>query len=53
VGAAVSFRKILIASRGDNRSAAEVAAKGHADAIGVSRSQTAWHAQRAAIEPRT
>jgi len=49
----VSFEKLLVANRGDNRSAAEVAAKGHVGIADVSRSQIAWHAQRAAIEPRT
>jgi hypothetical protein len=48
----VTFGKLLIANRGDNRSAAQVAAQGHVGAADVSRSQTAWHAQRAAIEPR-
>jgi len=33
------FHKILIANRGDSRSAAEAAAKGHVDAGDVGRSQ--------------
>jgi hypothetical protein len=45
-------RKLLIANRGDSRRAAAAAAKGHIGNADVSRSQTAWRAKRAAIEPR-
>jgi hypothetical protein len=53
VDAAVSFAKILIANRGDNRSAAQVAAKAHVGVAGVTRSHIAWHVKHAAIEPRS
>jgi len=52
VGPAVSFSKILIANRGDNRSAAEVAAKAQLGAAELGRSQNAKRAQHAAVEPR-
>ncbi|MCA0244250.1 MAG: hypothetical protein LCI02_25865 [Proteobacteria bacterium] len=48
----MSFHKILIANGGDSRRIAPAAAKAHVGPADVSRSQTAWHAQRAAIEPR-
>lgn len=49
----MSFRKLLIANRGDKRSPAALAAKGHIGLADVSRRHIAWHAQRAAIEPRS
>ena len=48
----MSFSKILVANRGDSPRDARAAAKAHAGGAGVSRSQTAGHAKRAAIEPR-
>jgi len=48
----VSFTKILVANRGDNRSEAKVAAQAQFGIAEVSRSQTASCAQRTAIEPR-
>jgi hypothetical protein len=47
------FEKILIANRGDNRSAAQVAAKAHVGVADVGRSHIAVRAQRAAIAPRS
>ncbi len=46
------FKKILIANRGDKRSAAQLAAKVGDGEAGAGRSQNAWRAQRAANEPR-
>jgi hypothetical protein len=48
----MSFSKILVANRADKRGQAALAAKGHIGFADVSRSHIAWHAQRAAIEPR-
>jgi hypothetical protein len=46
------FSKILIANRGDNRSAAQVAAQAHVGAADVMPEPHRRRAQRAAIEPR-
>ncbi len=48
----MSFEKILIANRGDNRRAAQVASKVGHGAAEVDRRQHARRAQRVAIEPR-
>jgi hypothetical protein len=47
------FQKILIANRGDNRSAAPVAAKARVGAAGVRPQPDCRRARRAAIEPRS
>jgi hypothetical protein len=49
----VTFSKILIANRGDNRCPAPVAAKARVGAADASRSHIARHAKRAAIAPRS
>jgi hypothetical protein len=49
----MSFRKILVANRGDKRGRAALAVKGHIALADVSRSHIAWHAQRAAISSRS
>jgi len=49
----VSFSKILIANRGDNRCLPPVAAKARVGAADASRSHIARRAKRAAIEPRS